>query len=391
MRLFALAALALGAALVGCADGQGPATDVPLALAPVDSGYDFATMVAAPPGDTARLFVLERGGRVWLRKDGVRPTAPILDFSAAVGTGVDGLLGIAFHPQYAANRRLFLYYVGADAQGRVVEYHATSDGDGIDAGSARTIITIPYTRGSFHNGGTIGFGPDGKLYLATGDNGDEQPGGPPSTAQDSTNLLGKMLRLDVDAAPAGAPYAVPGDNPFVGRAGWRGEIWLLGMRNPFRWSFDPPTRDLWLGDVGEDEIEEVDRIRDGQRARNLGWPIMEGDRCFDGTTTCDPSASLARPVAAYTHAEGCSVVGGRVYRGQAIPELQGTYFYSDFCSGWIRRLRATSAGAEPAGSEIPAPLAGGRTDNAVGFGTDGRGEVYVIYASGRVYRIARGE
>ncbi|HEU4697708.1 MAG TPA: PQQ-dependent sugar dehydrogenase [Gemmatimonadales bacterium] len=387
MRFFSLAALTLGAALVGCADGQGPAADVPLALAPVDSGYDFATMVAAPPGDTARLFVVERGGRVWLRKHDARPAAPVLDFSPEVGEGVDGLLGIAFHPQYAANRRLFLYVVGADAQGRILEYRATADGDGIEPAPVRTVITIPYTRGSFHNGGTLAFGPDGKLYLATGDNGDEK-GAPPLTAQDSTNLLGKMLRLDVDA---GAPYVVPQDNPFAGRAGWRGEIWLLGMRNPFRWSFDAPTKELWLGDVGEDDVEEVDRIRDGQRARNLGWPVMEGDRCMDGSATCDPTAALARPVATYTHAEGCSVVGGVVYRGRAMPELRGTYFYSDFCKGWIRRLRATKTGAEPAGAEIPAPLVAGRNDNAVGFGTDGRGEVYVVYASGRVYRIVGGK
>jgi hypothetical protein len=361
---------------------------VPLALAPVDSGYDFATMVAAPPGDAHRLFVLERGGRVWVRTDGVRGAAPVLDIAAAVGTGGDGLLGIAFHPQFAANRRLFLYYVAGDAQGRLVEYRATPDLAGIEPAPVRTLLTLPFPVGSFHNGGTIGFGPDGKLYAAFGDGGIEQ-GPPPLAAQDSTTLLGKMVRLDVDAATSGgAPYAVPGDNPFTARAGWRGEIWLLGFRNPFRWSFDPQTRDLWLGDVGEDDWEEIDRVRAGQGLRNLGWPLMEGSHCF-GAATCDPGRVLVRPAFDYGHDEGCSVVGGVVYRGSAIPELAGTYLYGDFCGGWVRRLRpAGDAVTRDAGSLV-APLVNGRTDNPVGFGEDAAREVYVVYASGRIYRVVR--
>jgi len=386
LRLLAAAAgLALAAAAcAGDSTTEPPARDVPLAWAPVDSGYDFPVLVAAPAGDTGRLFVVERGGRVWLRRDGARRPTPWLDLGALMGPDTDGLLGLAFHPRFAENRRLFVYYVGADAQGRVAEYRATADLDGAEPQAVRTLLTVPYQRGSFTNGGTIAFGPDGRLYVGLGDGSD----GPViERAQDSTRLEGKMLRLDVDAAAAGAPYAVPGDNPYASRAGWRPEIWLLGLRNPFRWSFDRRTGDLWIGDVGENRWEEVSLVRVGQRRRNLGWPVMEGGHCSGDVAECDPEGLLARPVLEYGHDEGCSVTGGAVYRGAAIPELAGTYFYGDFCGGWVRRLLVERSGVASAGPELAPPLPG---DNPVAIAEDGAGELNVVFASGRIYRIVRG-
>jgi glucose/arabinose dehydrogenase len=188
-----------------------------------------------------------------------------------------------------------------------------------------------------------------------------------------------MLRLDVDGA---VPYAVPADNPFVGRPDWLGEIWLLGLRNPYRWSFDRETGDLWIGDVGEDSIEELDFIPAAQAGANLGWPYREGTRCFLPATGC-PSQGLTAPILEYDHGEGCSVTGGHVYRGNDWPELRGTYVYGDFCRSVVRTTRRSGNSASPP-EEWALPVA---NDNVTGFGEDDRGELYVVLASGRVYRV----
>jgi glucose/arabinose dehydrogenase len=188
-----------------------------------------------------------------------------------------------------------------------------------------------------------------------------------------------MLRLDVDGAP---PYVVPADNPFVGRPAWLGEIWLLGLRNPYRWSFDRQTGDLWIGDVGEDAFEEIDFISATQAGANLGWPYREGTHCFLPATGC-PSQGLTAPILEYNHSEGCSVTGGHVYRGSDWPELRGSYVYGDFCRSVVRTTRRAGSGASsPEEWALPVP-----NDNVTGFGEDARGELYVVLASGRVYGI----
>jgi glucose/arabinose dehydrogenase len=202
------------------------------------------------------------------------------------------------------------------------------------------------------------------------------------TAQDSGSLLGKILRLNVDGTP---PYEIPADNPYVSRAGWKGEIWQLGLRNPWRWSFDRGTGDLWIADVGEDLWEEVDWLPGpAVGGNNFGWPFVEGRHCFSPAVGCD-STGLVPPVLEYTHNPACAIAGGYVYRGRKYPDLHGTYFYGDYCSGFIRGVRLSGGALIPAFTPLSPPLT---NDNIVSFGEDADGEVYVIMASGRIYRIA---
>ena len=374
----------IAALAAACGTEPGPAPTTALRLAPVDSGYDFSIFVASPPGDRERLLVVERGGAIHLRRDRVRQPVPFLDLTSRTGgAGEHGVYSIAFHPQYAVNRQLYAYYVAHDGSSQVARFTADPSGDTADPASELTILSQPQPAGAVLYGGRIGFGPDGKFYVAFGDG---VPGaGPASAAQDSGSFMGKMLRIDVDA---GTPYAVPPDNPYVARAGWRPEIWQLGFRNPWRWSFDRGTGDLYLGDVGEDRLEEVNVLESPiEGGNNFGWPFMEGDGCFEPATGCE-TAGLVTPLVQYSHdGNGCSVTGGHVYRGRDYPALRGTYLYSDFCGGWIRSFRLEGGAAAEAYPEVPAPLAGGLTDNAVSFGEDADGEVYVVYASGRIYRI----
>jgi len=383
-RALRLALPALLGIAAGCgSDGAGPsAPPANLTLAAIDSGYDFPIQVIAPPGDTSRLLVLERGGRVVLRKNGVRLDSAFVNLTGLTGVpGVAreyGVLSIAFHPQYAANRRLFAYLIDQNEDTRLIELATAADFDHASPVPVRTILQFAQPSYAIHYGGTVTFGKDGLLYLATGDG--ETGGVPTSPAQDSTSLLGKMLRIDVDG---GTPYAIPNDNPFAGRPGWRGEIYHVGLRNPYRWSVDRQTGDLWWGDVGEDSWEEVNFSPVGVGGLNYGWPYREGNDCWIPSTGC-PSAGLTAPLYAYSHAEGCSVIGGVVYRGSAIPGRTGTYLFGDFCRSTFRTLTRSSAGqASNVTTWAPAIPA----DNVAGFGEDAKGEVYVAMASGRVYKV----
>lgn len=355
-----------------------PPVELDLALEPVAAGFAFPLYLTAPAGDT-RLFVVEKGGLVRIVKDGAILGAPFLDVSALVSNGGEqGLLGLAFDPQYASNGRFFVSYTNRAGDNVLASYQVSSDADRADAASAAIRLTVeqPYDN---HNGGHIAFGPDGYLYMGIGDGG--SGGDPDGHGQSRNDLLGSLLRLDVSGATG---YSVPADNPFVGTAGARGELWDWGLRNPWRFSFDRSTGDLYIGDVGQSEREEVDvstAATGGGKGLNYGWSIMEGTRCYNAGS-CDMTG-LTLPVLDYTHSDGCSVTGGFVYRGAAIPALAGTYFYSDYCGGWVRSFRYSGGMATETGTwDALAP--GG---NVPSFGEDGAGELYVLSSSGGVYRI----
>jgi glucose/arabinose dehydrogenase len=371
---------------IGGCDGNGNATEPPdddgnppadVGLELVVDGLDFPVWLTSPPGDS-RLFVVEKGGRVLVVENDALLPEPFLDLRGQVSTGSEqGLLSLAFHPDYAANGRFFVNFTDPAGDTRIVEYHVSADRDLGDPGSARVVLAIdqPFSN---HNGGLALFGPDGMLWIGTGDGG--SGGDPQGNGQNLGALLGKLLRIDVDGAE---PYAVPADNPFAGTAGARSEVWAYGLRNPWRFAFDRETGDLYIADVGQNRVEEVNAVQGAGRGRNYGWNVMEGTRCFEPSNGCDREG-LTLPVAEYDHDEGCSVTGGYVFRGSAIPDLSGTYLYSDYCSGFVRsfRLQGDAAADERRWSELePA-------DHAVtSFGEDADGELYLLTAGGGVYRI----
>ena len=374
----------LVALAVGCGDSTtGPPPVRAIRLAPFDSGYDFSVFVAAPPGDTSRFFVVERGGRIRLRKHGTLQDSAYLNLTSLTGLGHEyGVYSIAFHPQYAANGRVFVYYVDNNGDTRVVEYHADASFDHADPAPVRVILAQAQDSNAVLYGGQVGFGPDGKFYIALGDG--PAGGDPLSHSQDSMSLIGKILRVDVDA---GTPYAIPTDNPYVNRPGWRKEIWQLGVRNPWRWSFDRKTGDFWFGDVGEADWEEIDFLpAPVVGGNNFGWPFLEGTHCYQPFNNC-PTAGLVPPVWEYHHGPECAVMGGVVYRGKAFPQLDGTYFYGDYCGGWVRSLKFSGASLIEPYPSVDSPLVNNVLDNPVSFGEDAAGELYAVMASGRIYRI----
>jgi glucose/arabinose dehydrogenase len=312
-------------------------------------------------------------------ENGVLLPAPFLDITDRVGSGGErGLLSVAFHPQYASNGFFFVDYTDTSGDTRVERYHVSADRNRADPASARLVIGIdqPYAN---HNGGLVAFGPDGKLYIGMGDGGGG--GDPLETGQDPTQLLGKLLRLDVDGA---APYAVPADNPYAGRTDRRPEIWAMGVRNPWRFSWDRAAGLLYVADVGQNRLEEIDVVPAGQGGLNFGWDLMEAGDCYEPRDGCDRTG-LVLPVAQYTHDDGCSVTGGFVYRGQDIPALRGHYFYADYCQGWIRSFRYAGGQAADARSWNVQNVG-----SITSFGEDTRGELYVLSSSGGVYRIVAG-
>lgn len=343
----------------------------------VADGLDFPLHVAAPPDDP-RLFIVEKVGRVRIRKDGALLETPFLDLTGQVSGGSEqGLLSIAFHPDYASNGRFFVDYTNPAGDTRVVEYRVSNEPDRADPASARTLLEIdqPFSN---HNGGLLVFGPDGMLYVGLGDGG--SAGDPRGNGQDTGTLLGAILRIDVDA---GDPYAVPSDNPLVDEPGARGEIWTWGLRNPWRFAFDRETGDLYIADVGQNRFEEVNAVAGAGGGLDYGWNVMEGDACFEPREGCDREG-LTLPVLTYGHDEGCSVTGGHVYRGQAIPALQGAYFYSDFCSGFVRSFRFS--GGEAVDRRRWPELE--PTERGVSsFGEDAAGELYLTTRGGSVYRV----
>jgi glucose/arabinose dehydrogenase len=351
----------------------------PVALQLVASGLNFPLYLTAPPGDP-RLFIVEKGGTIRIVKDGALLPTPFLDITPKVSTGGEqGLLGLAFDPSYAASGRFIVHYTDVNGNTTVSAFHVSAGSpDQADPASETILLTVPQPFDN-HNGGQILFGPDGKLYLGLGDGGSEND--PDGRGQSLTDLLGDIVRVDVTD---GSGYTVPADNPFVGRTDARPEIWSYGLRNPWRFSFDAATGDLYIADVGQDQWEEVDVAPAAQgagRGANYGWSVMEGMHCFGGAS-CDPSR-YTLPVLEYSHREGCSITGGYVYRGAAIPDLQGHYFYSDFCQGWVRSFRMEN-GQVVDQAQWPTLAPGG---SVTSFGVDAAGELYIMNSGGQVFRI----
>jgi glucose/arabinose dehydrogenase len=338
--------------------------------------------IAAPDDGSGRLFVASQDGRAWVvDRNGLTKSTPLLDISRAITTGGErGLLGIAPHPQFAQHPIVFVDYTDLDGNTVVASYRiSASDPDRLDPSTALAWLQVkqPYPN---HNGGAVVFGPDGDLYVSLGDGG--SGGDPQGNGQNLDTLLGKILRIAVDgASDTSPPYAIPRDNPFADRSSARAEIWLYGLRNPWRMSFDRATGDLWIGDVGQNAWEEVDVARAGVGGLDFGWNRMEGAHCYQPSEGCDRSG-LTMPVAEYGHDQGCVVIGGVVYRGGRFPVLGGAYLYADYCSGtmWALDATATSASASP-----PAAVrVGAGGGDIVAFGEDESGEVYVASLSGQI-------
>ncbi len=344
------------------------------------ASFDEPVYATAPSGDKRRLFVVERAGRIRVMRDGKPLAKPFLDIRDLVTSGGEqGLLSVAFAPDYAQSRRFYVYYTDKQEQQRIVEYRATS-ADRADPASARLVLKMADSE-SNHNGGLLLFGPDRHLYVGTGDGGGGgDMHGRLGNAQNRSSLLGKILRID-PAAGGGGAYTVPPDNPFVGVASQRPEIYSYGLRNPWRFSFDRRTGDLAIGDVGQNEIEEIQFVRKGDgRGANFGWRVFEGrSRYAPG----ESAPGAIAPVMTFRHADGnCSITGGVVVRDRKVPGAFGRYLFGDFCKGEILSARLKRPNV------TSLRKTGLKVDGLASFGEDARGRVYVVSVGGAVYRLA---
>jgi hypothetical protein len=380
--------------------GVPTASGARLRLVPIATGLVRPVHVAAPPLDPRRVFVVEQPGRVRVIRDGALLPEPFLAIEDLVGYGGErGLLSLALPPRYAITGRFFVYYTNRDGDLVIARYRVSADPDAADGGSGQVLLTIPHRPFANHNGGQLTFGPDGFLYAGTGDGGDRDDS--QENAQDGGRLLGKLLRLDVDMD--GPPYyTVPPTNPFVGPGNPLDELWATGLRNPWRFSFDRATGDLYIADVGQDAWEEVD-VQPGASAggENYGWDVFEARHCHEPAPAlaCPvPPTGFTMPVLEYDHGAGCSITGGFVYRGCTMPDLRGTYFYSDYCTPFVRTFRGVSGGAAEDLADRTAELTTGSgvtLGHVTSFGEDARGELYLAElvddVHGRVLRIAPGQ
>jgi glucose/arabinose dehydrogenase len=403
-RVFALAfvvgaaLLVQGPALAALCDGISPASDVPLTSVRVASGLVRPLLVGSPPGDVERLFIVEQDGTIRILKNGQMLATPFLDVSAITKSPADGggneqgLLGLAFHPGYATNGWFFVYHTDSTGKSNVVARYtrSTANPDLADPATRQVVLTIAHPTFTNHNGGNLAFGPDdGYLYVGTGDGGSGCD--PSGNAQNGTSLLGKLLRIDVNTLP----YTIPADNPFVGAGGNLDEIWSLGLRNPWRWSFDRQNSDLYIGDVGESTWEEID-WRPGTSAggENFGWDRYEGTVCPNPSCGSQGSCTVGSyvgPILTYDHAStaGCSITGGYVYRGCRMPALSGTYFYADYCAAFIRSfvpVSGTVTNPLDRTAEL-APGGGLSIGSITSFGEDARGEVLIVDGGGEIFKI----
>jgi glucose/arabinose dehydrogenase len=358
-------------ALAGChsSDATGPGdTGLTLKLNPfVTTGLSTPVFLTQPLND-GRIFVVEQAGAIRVIKGGVLQSTPFLDITARVLSGGErGLLSVAFHPQYATNHFFYVYFTTQPNGDIRIERFTATSADVADPSTSKLIITQAHSLQSNHNGGLVSFGLDGMLYAGFGDGGGG--GDPYQTGQDPNALLGSLLRLDVDN---GDPYAIPASNPYVGQANKRGEVWAKGLRNPWRYTFDATTGLLYIADVGQNAHEEVDVVPASQAGVNYGWSVMEGFSCYNATTCTQTGLTL--PVIDYaTHVAGtCAVTGGYVYRGSAIPDIRGHYFYSDYCAGFLRSFRYSN------GAVVDKKDWGLTMGSVASFGVDIGGEIYVL-------------
>jgi glucose/arabinose dehydrogenase len=339
-------------------------------------GFDQPVQVVDAGDDSGRLFVVEQPGRIRIVQDNQVLPEPFLDLSDLVSCcGERGLLSVAFHPDYAENGEVFVDYTDVNGDTVVIRYQVSAaDPSRADPASARIILSVKQPAAN-HNGGLLLLGPrDGYLYIGLGDGG----GGNGQNGQDLSTLLGKILRIDVDRTSAGLPYSIPPDNPFVDQPGARPEIWAYGVRNPWRFSFDRVTGDLWIGDVGSATYEEVnEQPAASPGGENYGWDVMEGRECR-AEGGCD---AFVAPVSGFDHDKGCVVTGGYVYHGTGMPELEGIYLFADYCSGrvWglVRDTGATWTRLDPVETGL----------RISSFGEDATGELYVVDIQGVIYRL----
>ncbi|HEX6307871.1 MAG TPA: PQQ-dependent sugar dehydrogenase [Longimicrobiales bacterium] len=368
--------LYMAAVLSACSDdGTRPPDQVAgIEAVPVTAGLEAPVHLAAPPGDD-RLFVVEQAGRVRIIENGTLLPTPFLDITANVSFGGErGLFSMAFDPDFASTGHFWVNYTDNAGDTRVERYRVSSDPAIADPTSAVLVLAVdqPYTN---HNGGQLAFGPDGMLYIGMGDGG--SGGDPQGHGQNASTLLGALLRIDVRST---LPYRIPPDNPYVGSTSARPEIWAIGLRNPWRFSFDAESGRLFIADVGQGDWEEVNAVPDDAAPLNYGWNIMEGPDCYNASS-CGRNG-LTLPIHAYPHPDGCSVTGGFVYRGELLAPLDGHYFYSDFCGGWLRSFRLAGGSATDHREWLV-----GDIGQVLSFGVDARGELYVLSANGSVYRL----
>jgi glucose/arabinose dehydrogenase len=384
LRIIVLIAAAVLAASIASWTATG-AQAAGVALQKVASGLSKPVYVTSPHDGSSRLFVVEQTGKIKVISGGKVLATPFLDLSSLVSKGGEqGLLGLAFHPNYRSNGLFYVDYTRLNGDTVIARYRRSSTNPNVAVrSSAYPMLTIaqPYAN---HNGGMLSFGPDGYLYIGMGDGGSS--GDPQNRAQNLDSLLGKILRIDVNGGNSMHRYLIPSSNPYVGRTG-RDEIWSYGLRNPWRFSFDHATGDLWIGDVGQALYEEVDRAKVNStstsrgRGSNFGWNVTEGRHCYNPPTGCN-WAGILGPVAEYTHADGCAVTGGYVYRGPDIPALRDRYVFADFCSGKIWTVSRTTAA--PATLQL-------LMDTSLSISSFGEGGAYELFvvdlAGGAIYRL----
>jgi glucose/arabinose dehydrogenase len=344
------------------------------------SGLDSPVAITHAGDGTGRLFITLQGGQILIFDGRQLLPAPFLDLGPLITSGGErGLLSVAFHPNYAANGFLYVNYTDLNGDTVVSRYRVSADPNSVDNASATVVLTVPQPF-SNHNGGQLKFGPDGYLYIGMGDGG--SGGDPDNNAQNLNSLLGKILRVDVDAGPL---YAIPPDNPFVGNLNAKPEIWALGLRNPWRFSFDRLAGDLFIADVGQNNYEEVNfQQANSVGGENYGWRLMEANHCYNPSTGCN-DGSLTLPIIEYDHSLGsCSITGGYRYRGSSYPGLTGIYFYADFCSGKIWGASQDASGNWTAEELLDTDL------TITTFGEDEEGDLYLAHFSstdGTIYKI----
>ena len=350
-----------------------------LALTPLASGLTSPLGFETPDDGSGRFFVVEQGGRLKIIQNGNVLSPPFLDISSKITTGGEmGLLGVTFHPNFSSSRKFYVNYVRTQAgqiQSVIAEYSvASASSNQVDASTERILLTVDQV-GNFtnHKAGKLAFGGDGFLYFGLGDGG--SGGDPNGNGQNKQTLLGKMMRIDVDGTSAGLPYRIPSDNPFASGGGLP-EIYAYGFRNPWRFSFDLPSNRLFVADVGQGSFEEVDIV---QKGGNYGWNTMEGNHCFNPSSGCNMNG-LALPIAEYDHSVGIAVIGGYVYHGSSIANLQGTYVFGDL-NGKIFGLQETTP------NNWTRTLLATTSTQLSSFGQDQSGELYVVDLSGSVFKI----